>query len=173
MASAPAPNVDAEGKPATPLADASSNPVVAKVLSNFVKQYETRDTKEQDQIIDEAYSANAVFDDNLFHVHTPKNIKPQFHAVAKMFKSVKVENKESTFEGPDSDGNSVLKVYNVQEYVLGSRNVVIECDSTFKLNSEGKIMSHYDVWRDRPANFGILKRVGGSFGSWVMRLVRY
>lgn len=104
---------------------------------------------------------------------SPKNIKPQFHAVAKMFKSVKVAHKSSTLEGPDAEGISVLKVYNVQEYVLGKRTVNIECDSTFKLNSDGKITSHYDVWRDRPANFGILKRVGGSFGSWIMRLVNY
>lgn len=121
----------------------------------------------------QAYTANAVFDDNLFHVTSPKNIKPQFHAVAKMFKSVKVETKSSTLEGPDAEGISVLKVYNVQEYMLGKRQVIIECDSTFKLNSEGKITSHYDVWRNRPANLGILKRVGGSFGSWVMRLVKY
>lgn len=121
----------------------------------------------------QVYTENAVFDDNLFHVTGPKNIKPQFHAVAKMFKSVKVEPKTSSLEGPDSEGISVLKVFNVQEYVLGKREVIIECDTTFKLNSEGKITSHYDVWRDRPANLGFLKRVGGSFGSWVMRLVKY
>lgn len=35
------------------LPDASSNPVVAKVLKNFIEQYETRDIKVQDAIIDE------------------------------------------------------------------------------------------------------------------------
>lgn len=45
----------AEGKPDadTTLPDASSNPLVSKVLKNFVEQYETRDTKFQDSIIDE------------------------------------------------------------------------------------------------------------------------
>ena len=44
-----------DGKPDldTTLPDASSNPLVAKVLKNFIEQYETRDTVVQDAIIDE------------------------------------------------------------------------------------------------------------------------
>lgn len=56
MASPATTNADGKPESDSTLPDASSNPVVAKVLKNFVEQYETRDTVFQDSIIDEVRS---------------------------------------------------------------------------------------------------------------------
>lgn len=56
MASPAEANTDGKPESDPTLPDASSNPVVAKVLKKFVEQYETRDTTFQDSIIDEVRS---------------------------------------------------------------------------------------------------------------------
>jgi hypothetical protein len=167
----PAPKTD-DAPPAQP--DASSDPLVASILSNFVEQYETKDTKKQDSIIASAYTPDAVFDDNLFHVNGHKNIQVQFHAVAKLFGSVKVTPTHTTIEPQGGDaGGSIIKCYNLQLYTIGKRQINIECDTTFKVDTNGKITSHYDKWRGRWANFGITKRLGGTFTSLIMRAIKY
>lgn len=165
---------------ATPsLQDASADPVVAGVLERFVRQYEAKDTAEQDAVIDESYSPDAVFDDNLLHVKGTANIKVQFHAVAKLFKSCKISIQSSTVEPAGEKfletlpGARVIKVYNIQDYAVGSREIKIECDTTFTINSEGKIVDHMDKWRNRWANFGFLKRFGGSTTSALMKALKY
>lgn len=133
----------------------------------------------QDGIIDESYRRDAVFDDNLFHVTGTPNIKVQFHAVAKLFKTCKISIQSSTVEAIDAKraatvpGGRVIKVFNIQDYTVASKDIKIECDTTITIDAEGKITDHMDKWRSRWANFGFLKRIGGSATSALMKAVKY
>jgi hypothetical protein len=134
----------------------------------------------QDAIIDEQYRADAVFDDNLFHVKGTPNIKVQFHAVAKLFKTCKISSiPEVTIDPVDEKtaaklpGGRVIKVYNIQDYNVLKRDIKIECDTTITIDAEGKVAEHWDKWRHRPANLGILKRIGGSITSALMKAIKY
>ena len=133
----------------------------------------------QDGIIDESYRPDAVFDDNLCHVTGIPNIKVQFHAVAKLFKTCKITIKSSTVEPVEEKlaaslpGGRVIQMYNLQDYTVGSKQIPIECDTTITIDAEGKITNHVDKWRKRWANFGFLKRWGGSATSALMKAVKY
>jgi hypothetical protein len=133
----------------------------------------------QDGIIDEQYRTDAVFDDNLFHVKGTPNIKVQFHAVAKLFKTCKISIQEVTVTPVEEKtaaklpGGRVIKVYNVQDYNVLQKDIKIECDTTITIDAEGKIAEHWDKWRKRPANLGILKRIGGSVTSALMKVIKY
>lgn len=95
----------------------------------------------QDGIIDESYRPDAVFDDNLFHVTGTANIKVQFHAVAKLFKTCKISIQSTTVEPVEEKvaatlpGGRVIKVFNVQDYTVASKQVKIECDTTITIDS--------------------------------------
>jgi hypothetical protein len=157
---------------AAPLEHQPEDPTVRKCIENMKKLYMAKDTKEQDAVVDSAYAPNAVFDDNLFHVTGTKNIKVQFHAVAKIFKYCKVVPQSSSIE-PLEGGGSLVKLLCLQEYGYGRRTIPIDVDTELKLDDKGMIVSHYDVWRNKFNNFGICKRLGGSATSMLMRLFKY
>lgn len=120
-----------------------------------------------------------MFDDNLFHVTGTANIKVQFHAVAKLFKTCKITIQETSVE-PVSEklaakfpGGRVIKVYNLQDYNVAKKDITIKCDTTITIDEDGKIVDHVDKWRDRWANFAFLKRTGGSVTSALMKAVKY
>lgn len=139
---------------------------VQNLVDGLKKQYETKDTKEQDQIIESLYAVNATFIDNLAHVHTHKGIQLQFHAVAKFFKTTQFEAKSPEIQ---EDGKVVV-IPCTQTYTMGKRVIPLEATTTLTLNEDGKILKHVDVWKDKFNPWGVWKRFVGSTTSGMYRV---
>lgn len=133
--------------------------------------YTTKDTKEQDNLIDAEYDAKTIFDDNIMHVHGAPSMKVQFHALAKCFKSCSL--KPTSYELTDEGTGKRLKVMNDQAYVVGGRTIGLKVETILQMNSDGRITKHQDTWQDSYNNFGFIKRLIGSSSSAILRMIKY
>ena len=151
--------------------EASLPSLVKQRLIGLRALYTTKDTSEQDRLIDAEYDPQAIFDDNLVHVQGAPSMKVQFHALAKCFKRCSL--KPTSYELSDEGTGKRLKVMNEQAYVVGGRTIGLTVETVLQMNSDGRITKHQDTWQDSYANWGFIKRAIGSTSSALLRMIRY
>jgi hypothetical protein len=161
---------------AQPISDTASalqgdSSAASSVLKSMKQLYESKDTKQQDAVIDSTYAEKAEFEDGIAHVFGRTSIKSQFHALAKCFGPVEFICSESKTEDAPAGGKKVT-LTGKQKYGFGKRTIELNAITTVDMDSAGMITRHKDVWQGSWINLGLLKRPFGSTTSMLYRMIR-
>lgn len=154
--------------PPVPGADGAADP--APYIAGLKQLFTSKETSEQDKVVDKMYAQKAIFDDNIVYVSGHPNIKAQFHTLAKVFRSVEM-TVDSTEWLTDKDGKT-LKIINHQNYALGKRNIKLGVDTQLKIGEDGLVKHHIERWQGKWTSFWVLRWALGGTSSMFLRCFR-